>query len=452
MKKLLLITCITLIISCSDEPATNEYTPLTDLTERELAGGETTIFSSTSFAFENPAANLTGLNLDLHLAGDAEFENTFVTAGSPINPGLGPRFNNTNCVACHPRDGRAAFPTNVNAVSGLLYRISLGNDPATGPIAVPNYGTQAQNQSVIGFVPEMDYKVTWQEHNEVLADGTVVTLRKPTFSYENPYMPIPSGIKISARIAPPVFGLGLLEAIPENDILALADENDVDGDGISGKANYVINPETGAKELGRFGWKANTSNLRIQSAAAYHEDMGITNEIFSKDIPKDGFADDPEITPEVLNQVTVYCQTLAVPAARNITDEKVQRGATIFNQINCASCHTPKQQTQTASISALANQTIWPYTDMLLHDMGDGLADNRGDFLANGKEWKTRPLWGIGLTQVVNGHTNFLHDGRARNITEAILWHDGEAKQSKEAFKQLTKKDRDELLAFINSL
>ncbi|CAM1343451.1 di-heme oxidoreductase family protein [Tenacibaculum amylolyticum] len=451
MKKVIFIISI-VFIGCSKDEMANEYTPLTDISERELAGGATTIFSSTSFAFENPAANLTGINLELHLAGDAEFENTFVTAGSPINPGLGPRFNNTNCVACHPRDGRADFPTDINAPSGLLYRISTGNDINNGPIAVPNYGTQAQNQSVIGFQPEMNYKVTWEEFNETLSDGTIITLRKPTFSYENPYVPIPANIKISARIAPPVFGLGLLEAIPENDILAIADENDIDNDGISGKANYVINPETGARELGRFGWKANTSNLRIQSAAAYHEDMGITNEIFTNDIPNDGFADDPEITPEVLNQVTVYCQTLAVPAVRNVIDTSVQKGATIFNRINCNACHTPKQQTGISTINALANQTIWPYTDMLLHDMGDGLADNRGDFLANGNEWKTRPLWGIGLTQVVNGHTTFLHDGRARNITEAILWHGGEAAQSKEEFKQLTKEERDNLLSFINAL
>ncbi len=439
------------INGCSDD-VIKRYVPLENLQERLMAGGETTIFSSTSFAFENPATNLIGQDLQDHLAGDAEFENIFVTAGSPINPGRGPRFNNTTCIACHPRDGRAKFPDVINAPSGLLYRLSLGNDLVNGPMEVPNYGKQAQNQSVIGFQPELDYTITWEETSETLADGTVIALRKPVFSYENPYTSIPSDVLISPRIAPPVFGLGLLGFIPEIDILSMEDINDADADGISGKANYVLNPETGQTELGRFGWKANTSNIRIQTASAYHEDMGVTNEIFSIDNPSDGQLDDPEITSEVLKQVTLYCQTLAVPAPRNIENESVRRGATLFSTIQCASCHIPKQRTLNASITALQNQIIWPYTDMLLHDMGEGLADNRPDFLADGQEWKTRPLWGIGLTQVVNGHTNFLHDGRARNIMEAILWHGGEAEESKIMFKNLSTEGREDLLAFINSL
>lgn len=451
MKKYIYLVLLGTFWSCSSETDDTSYTPLTDIRERELAGGATTVFSVTSFAFETPAPNLVGVNLEMHLAGDAEFENTFVTSGSPTNPGLGPLFNNSNCVACHPRDGRPAFPTNLKAPSGLLYRISVGNSTSQGPLPVPGYGTQAQNQAVIGFQPEMEYTVQWSPVEERFADGTVVVLRKPVFSYRNEYAPIQQ-IEISPRIAPPVFGLGLLEAIPEAAILSRVDESDSDGDGISGKANYVVNPESGNLELGRFGWKANTSTLRVQTATAYHEDMGVTNELFTKDSPLDGFADDPEISPLVLKQVTLYSQTLGVPAARNLTDPKVQRGATLFNQLQCAACHTPKQETKTASISALANQTIWPYTDLLVHDMGPGLADGRADFLADGQEWKTRPLWGIGLTKVVNGHTNFLHDGRARNITEAILWHGGEGRLAKENFKKLSKTERDELLAFVNSL
>ena len=167
---------------------------------------------------------------------------------------------------------------------------------------------------------------------------------------------------------------------------------------------------------------------------------------------QDGLADDPEISDAILNQVALYCRSLGVPAPRNVTNQTIRKGAKTFEQINCAKCHTPKQQTGLGVIAAVSNQTIYPYSDLLLHDMGDDLADNRPDFLATGKEWKTRPLWGIGLTEIVNGHTNFLHDGRAKNITEAILWHGGEAQQSKEKFKQLSTSKRNELLAFINSL
>lgn len=442
----MLIFCLT---NCSND---DNYTPLINLEERLLAGGDTTVFSSSSFAFSNPATNLSAEGLKTHNTGDAEFEKAFVSPGSLVNTGLGPRFNNNACIDCHPSDGCARFPETINAPSGLLYRLSLGNDLVKGPIAVPDFGTQAQNQSVVGFQPELAYTVHWKEYSETLSDGTKINLRKPVFGYQNPYTSIPQNVKISPRIAPPVFGLGLLEFIPESDILALEDIYDSDKNGISGKANYVLNPETGKTELGRFGWKANTPSLRIQTAAAYHADMGITNEIFATDTPTDGLLDDPEISSEVLAQVTFYCQTLAVPAPRNIENDQVRQGATLFNKIQCNLCHTPKQRTLNAPITALQNQTIWPYTDMLLHDMGKGLADNRGDFLANGQEWKTRPLWGIGLTYLVNDHTNFLHDGRARNITEAILWHGGEAKQSKEMFKSLSSKEREKLLIFINSL
>jgi len=449
------ILLVQILFSCSGDDLGVPEPPVTllpELTERLNAGGATTVFVTDETAFENPSANLTAEQIADHDAGDEEFDVIFDLAGTATSPGLGPRFNHNQCSACHPADGRSEFPMDIGILSGLLYRVSIGNDPNTGPIAVPNYGKQAQNQSIPGIAPELDYKVAWEEITETLADGTVMNLRKPTFTYENPYSPIPSNVLISPRIGPPVFGLGLLEVIPENDILALADETDQNGDNISGKANYVINPETGLRELGRFGWKANTSTLRVQTAGAYHDDMGLTSEIFTTDEVNDGFNDDPEISSEVLQLVTFYTQTLAVPAPRNIEDEGVRRGAVIFNEIQCASCHVPKQRTLEASIDALANQTIWPYTDMLLHDMGEGLSDNRADFLATETEWKTRPLWGIGLTKTVGGHTDLLHDGRARNIMEAILWHGGEAQASKDSFKNLNTEEREDLMAFVNSL
>lgn len=457
LKKLFTVLIVMQFFSCQNDDS-SDYEEV-NLSERLYAGGATTLFSVTSNAYRTPAPNLSASEMAMHLLGDVDFESVFVTAPSSINQGLGPIFNNSSCISCHPRDGRAAFPSNLSGRSGLLLRISLfGTDEHGGPNPVPGFGVQLQNQAIFGYEPEVTYGVTFTELKETLADGTVVTLRKPTFSLANSYIPVPAGAMLSPRIGPPVFGLGLLEAIQEADILAMQDINDADGNGISGKANYVWEPLSGRMVLGRFGWKANTGTIRSQCAAAYVEDMGITNVIFDKETGhgqsngSDGLEDDPELDAAILDQVVLYCQTLAVPAPRGIENKPVKEGAVVFEKIACAQCHKPRQKTGFSEITALSFQTFYPYTDMLLHDMGEGLADNRPDYLANGNEWKTRPLWGIGLTQLVNGHTDFLHDGRARNLTEAILWHGGEAQDSKEKFKKLSKKDRDALLAFLNSL
>lgn len=458
VKKILIPVLILGLTSCQNDDSSS-YTEVVDLSERLYAGGETTLFSVTSNAYRTPAPNLSNEDLDMHLAGDVDFESVFVTAPSTINQGLGPIFNSSSCISCHPRDGRAGFPQELNNRSGLLIRASMaGTNEYGGPNPVPGFGVQIQNQAIFGYEPEAQYNVAFTEITERLADGTTVTLRKPTFTLSETYIPLPGGAMLSGRIGSPVFGLGLLEAIPEADILARQDINDADADGISGKANYVWDPFEERTMLGRFGWKANTATVKTQCAAAYVEDMGITNTGFNLETGhgqsngNDGYGDDPELTEEILNQVVLYCRTLAVPAPRGIERNKVKEGAAVFERIGCTSCHTPRQQTGYSPVSALANQTFYPYTDMLLHDMGEGLADGRPDFLADGREWKTRPLWGIGLTELVNGHTNFLHDGRARNLTEAILWHGGEAANAKNKFKNLSKAERESLLAFLESL
>jgi len=458
LQRIVFLLILSSLASCASDDA-SDYTEVIDLNERLYAGGETTTFSVTSNAYRTPAPNLSAADLSIHLMGDVDFESVFVTSPSTINQGLGPVFNNSSCISCHIRDGRAGFPTDINARSGLLLRTSLfGTDENGGPLPVPGFGLQVQNQAIFGYSPEANYGVNFSEITEVLADGTVVILKKPQFSLVNAYAAMPSGMLLSPRIGPPVFGLGLLEAMQEADILALQDITDANGDGISGKANYVWDPELGQTVIGRFGWKANTGTIRQQCAAAYVEDMGITNLLFQNETGhdqsngQDGLTDDPELTHEILDQIVLYCRTLAVPAPRNIDNLQVREGAVIFDQLECAKCHMPRQQTGYSPISAISNQVFYPYTDMLLHDMGEGLADNRPDFLASGREWKTRPLWGIGLTQLVNGHTDFLHDGRARNLTEAILWHGGEGENAKNKFKALTKAKRDALLAFLNSL
>lgn len=432
---------------------------LPDLSERLYAGGATTVFSQTSNAYRTPATGLTEEQLSRHLVGDLQFESVFVTAPAKVNSGLGPIFNHSSCISCHPRDGRSPHPNNFKARSGLLVRSSMpGKDFHGGPVPVQNFGLQIQNQSLFGYIPEADYEVNYTFSYDTLSDGIIIELRKPEIFLSNTYLPFPKEALLSPRIGMPVIGLGLLEIIPENDILKLQDINDIDNDGISGKANFVWDPITQSTILGRFGWKANTGTLLVQCASAYVEDMGITNYVFKEETGygqengSDGITDDPELPDHVLDDVTFYTQTLAVPAPRNINDTKIRKGAAIFEQIGCEKCHTPQHKTGYSDVASLSYQTIYPYTDMLLHDMGDEMSDNRPDFLAEGNEWKTRPLWGIGLTQLVNGHAHFLHDGRARSITEAILWHGGEAENAKNKFKKLTTDERNNLLAFINSL
>jgi len=456
----ILVLFIFLISSCSKDDTTDILTNIPDMEERLYAGGETTIFANTSFSFDNPAPNLNNKNLDLHLAGDMQFEQAFVTAPSLVNPGLGAQFNNTSCIACHPKDGRAGFPTDINSRSGFFLRTSIpGTDAHGGPNPTPGFGGQLQNHAIYGKQPEVKFTITYQDLPVHFKDGSTVILKKPIYGVADSYIPMPSNTMFSPRIGPPVYGLGLLEAITEVDLLKKEDVLDVDEDEISGKANRVWDPVSNTHKIGRFGWKGGAPSVMVQSAGAYNGDMGITSPLFpieadagqTNGSPSEQKA--PEISQEILDQIEVYCQTLAVPAARNLDDPQVIQGFQLFEDANCIACHTPKHITGNISgVPAISNQTIYPYTDLLLHDMGDELADNRPEFLADGNEWQTRPLWGIGLTNLVNGHTNFLHDGRARNLEEAILWHGGEAKKSQEYYTDLTKKDRDALLAFLNAI
>lgn len=418
--------------------------------EEYYAGGETTIFDVTSAAFSSPANNLTSENLEKHFAGDLTFEQTYVTAPAQNLGGLGPVFNNTSCVGCHTLDGRGADPT--------VFRVSMpGIADNGGPKPIPLFGTQMQDKAVFGISAEGEVLINYIEVTGFFGDGTAYHLRKPVYTITDTYSPIPSEVLLSVRVAPPVFGLGLLEAIPENDIIAYSDVNDADGDGISGKPNYVWDVVNNIAKIGRFGWKANQPNLSQQTAGAFSEDMGITNPLFPQEscygqTQYDGLTDDTEIDDYKIEVTTFYSQTLAVPAPRKLDDPEVMRGKQLFFEANCNTCHKPSWQTGVAEINELSNQKIYPYTDMLLHNMGEELSDNRPDFLADGNEWKTRPLWGIGLTMLANGHTNFLHDGRARNIEEAILWHGGEAEESKTVYTNLSKEDRAALLKFVNAL
>ncbi len=460
MKHISLIAATILLLSSCTKDDNHNLTSIPDKEARLYAGGKTTIFENTSFSFDNPAPNLSEHNLDMHLSGDMQFEQAFITAPAEINPGLGAQFNNTSCIACHPKDGRAGFPTNINSRSGFFLRASIpGTDAHGGPNPIPGFGGQLQNHAIYGKQPEVKFTITYQDLPIHFKDGSTIILKKPIYGVTDSYIPMPSDAMFSPRIGPPVFGLGLLEAITETDLLKKEDILDLDQDEISGKANRVWDPVSKTLKIGRFGWKGGAPSVMVQSAGAYNGDMGITSPLFPNEADAGQSNGNPlaqkapEITQEILDQIEVYCQTLAVPAARGLDDPQVIRGYQIFEDANCVACHTPKHITGVISgVAAISNQTIYPYTDLLLHDMGDDLADNRPEFLADGNEWQTRPLWGIGLTNLVNGHTNFLHDGRARNIEEAVLWHGGEAKNSRKYYTDLKKRDREALIAFLNAI
>ncbi|MFT3908881.1 MAG: di-heme oxidoredictase family protein [Ferruginibacter sp.] len=423
-----------------------------------LSGGMATVFDETSKAFGHEIEGMNENDLEAHELGDGGVEQTFVTAPAPLNSGLGPVFSNVSCISCHHNDGKGN-PTSGLVNSSLLIRLSIpGTDAHGGPLAIPGFGGQLQDLAVFGQQPEAKIDISYTEYPVTLSDGTIISLRKPTYTLYNPYIPLPADYMMSPRMAPPFFGLGLINNISEASLLANADENDANGDGISGKPNYVWDPYLNKRMIGRFGLKANTATLLTQVAAAYQQDMGVTSYVFPNEssfgqTQYDGLNDDTELPDSVLNGAAFYIKTLAVPARRDVTDPVALQGEKLFRQINCANCHIPTMQTSVdVTLRAISNQRIHPYTDLLLHDMGIGLADNRPDFLADGTEWKTPALWGIGLFEKTNGTPFYLHDGRARTIEEAIVWHGGEAESSKNKFIALSTADRKALIKFIKSL
>lgn len=423
------------------------------------SGGSQTVFVSGSGAFSQSFNLLTSEQHRQHEIGDRHFEATFNSDATQLNHGLGPIFNNQSCASCHIADGRGKAPNAGEALSSLLIRVSVpGQGPYGSPLSAPGFGGQLQQRGIFGVAGESDVDVSYTESTFYFADGEEYRLRKPSYQLTNPYTSLPSDLLISARMASPVFGLGLLEAIPEADLMAYADASDANNDGISGRPNLVHDVMNNDMRMGRFGWKAGQPSIIQQSAGAYNEDMGITSFIFPQEsslgqVQFDNTYDEPEVADSILFAVAFYVKSLAVPGRRNADSPVVFQGKKLFLDAGCGKCHVPSYRTGTdVSFPAISNQLIFPYTDLLLHDMGEGLADNRSDHVADGYEWRTAPLWGIGLTSIVNGHNNFLHDGRARNFTEAIMWHGGEAQSSAAYFAALPAVERAALLRFLDSL
>jgi CxxC motif-containing protein (DUF1111 family) len=371
-----------------------------------------TALPDDDYVFDAPLPGLTAEELRAFARGDEEFERRFAAS-----TGLGPIFNNVSCASCHSGDGRGV-PGNILVRLGTLeddFQVGYG-------------GPQIQDKAISGIGPEQ----------------------------------VPTGIPLSRRLPPPVFGVGLIEAISEAAILANADPDDLDGDGISGRPNLVtvLDYAGGGMRIGRFGRKAQTATLLEQTVEAYHQDIGITSEFRPLENPH-GYASvpietvdpvaDPEVPAATVQAVVHYLRTLA-PSAPGAMNASREQGRQLFASIGCSSCHVPTLRTGSSPIAALAERDVTLYSDLLLHDLGDELADHRPDGGATGREWRTTPLWGLRLMeQFLDGQAFLMHDGRARSVEEAILLHGGEAAAVRAAYSALTPSERAALLDFVRS-
>ncbi|WP_028943325.1 di-heme oxidoredictase family protein [Pseudomonas vranovensis] len=459
------------LAGCDDAPRFTQAEP-----GEALGGGKTTVNKRDQNAYSMPSANLApSRRLDFSV-GNSFFRNPWVIAPATTTArdGLGPLFNTNACQNCHIKDGRGHPPgPNAKHAVSMLVRLSIPDQPQyakvieqLGIVPEPVYGGQFQDMAVPGVAPEGKVRVEYSPVPVTFKDGTTVELRQPTLKITQlGYGPMHPDTRLSARVAPPMIGLGLLEAIPEAALLANADPDDRNGDGIRGRPNQVWDDAQGKTVMGRFGWKAGQPNVNQQNVHAFSGDMGLTTRLRPMDdctpaqldclnAPSgNGANGDQEVSENILRLVLFYTRNLAVPIRQDVDSPQVLAGKNLFHQAGCQSCHTPRFTTAAdVAEPELANQLIRPYSDLLLHDMGPGLADNRTEFKAGGQDWRTPPLWGIGLTQTVSGHTQLLHDGRARNLLEAVLWHGGEAEAAKQHVLTFNAEQRAALLAFLNSL
>ena len=449
--------------------------------ERRPAGKATVFKPLNRDAFSHPSGNMSFKRERNFRVGNGIFRKIWVSSPSSTtsSDGLGPLFNARACQRCHLKDGRGRPPAAGERAETMLMRLSIPpqteaeraalREHRQATVPEPTYGGQLQNFSIQGIKGEGDITIAYEEVPVALADGETVSLRQPSYGVSGlHYGPLHPETMLSPRVAPPVIGMGLLEAISDGDILAGADPEDRDGDGISGRANTVWSDEHGRPMLGRFGWKAGQPTVSQQAAAAFRGDVGISTPLYPRPhgdctsaqeacrrAPHGGASaqNTAEASAALVDLLNFYTRNLGVPARRDIGDPQVLEGKRLFYDAKCTGCHRPKFVTRRDSIGEEQSfQLIWPYTDLLLHDMGEGLADDRPEGEASGREWRTPPLWGIGLTETVSGHTFFLHDGRARSLLEAILWHGGEAEAAKERVVSMTREERAALLAFLRSL
>ncbi len=421
------------------------------------------VASATREAFSLPLPQMESGLKESFSRGRSLFRQNWVIAPARDEQvdGLGPFYNRISCIACHAANGKGHAPDGPGErASSLLVRLSAaGRDAHGGPKPHPVYGEQFREGSIPGVPGPGRLSVGWRTHQVRLAGGEKAALRAPILRFhELAYGPMGT-VQTSARIGPAVFGLGLLEAVPDGVLEAMARERKPDG--VKGKLNRVHDAQSGGTVIGRFGLKANRGSLRDQIAGAMSGDLGITSPLMPDEnctptqaacrLAAHGGA--PELSALQLDDLQVYLSFLAPPAARGQQRPEVKRGAQLFGTSGCTACHRPQLAVgKHPLLGELSGGTIAPYTDLLLHDMGPGLADRRPDFKASGREWRTPPLWGAGLLRQMNERAGYLHDGRARDLQEAILWHGGEAGAAQRRYVRLSVEERSALLAFINSL
>jgi len=414
-------------------------------------------------AYTQPLPGLSETDRELFLRGRSVFRQSWVVApASDRAAGLGPLYNRLSCISCHQKNGRGRSPDGPDErMLSMLVRLSVpGRAGDGGPKAHPVYGGQLNDEGIPGVPAEGRAAIRWRElAPQTLAGGEKVALRKPQVSFTDMAYGKPGKMLYSLRVGQPVYGLGLLESVPAATLLAMAAE--AKPDGVKSSVNEVWDVAAQRSIVGRFGFKANMPNLRQQSAGAMLGDLGMTSSLFPEEnctpaqkacrrAPSGGH---PELSDADLDAIEFYLANLAAPPQRKLTDPQVVLGAKVFTDTGCTACHRPSLQTgPNERFPLTANRSIAPYTDLLLHDMGRGLADGRPDYQANGRQWRTPPLWGIGLVPLINEHSQYLHDGRARNLQEAILWHDGEARAARQRYAATAKKRREALLAFLQSL
>lgn len=461
-------------------------TPPVDVEVVNRPGGDTTVANERPPTLVRPAANLDDEQKARFYAGKALATQPWVRAPTRTDArdGLGPLYNANSCLSCHVKGGRGRTTrTEAERAIATLVRVSLpGQDAHGGPVPDPVYGTQIQPRSTSvahqladrpgaeayrddGPVAEAETRIRWKAQSFTYPDGATTELRRPELMLSNlGYGDLDPHARLGLRHAPPLAGVGLLELVPQADLDALADPDDRDGDGISGRVNVVWDPETSTTRPGRFGLKANQPSVRVQVAAAFAGDMGISSALFPEqpctsaqercnEEPTGNDVDGYEVSPELLDLVVFFNLSMGIPERRKAEDPLVLRGREAFHELGCEACHTPHFRTgDDPRYPHLSGQDIWPFSDLLLHDMGEALADGREDYEATGSEWRTAPLWGAGLAHGIDGEVGYLHDGRARTLEEAVLWHGGEAIASRDGFARLAVEERRAVLAFLRSL
>lgn len=479
----LLFACSARSDAVSEEDIENQTTTRPVGARGMRPGGDTTVSLGPSPSFVLPASNLDDVAKAAFYAGKALATQPWVRAPTltDARDGLGPLYHARSCLACHVKGGRGQASDADGSALATLVRLSRpGRGPHGEPVPDPIYGTQLQPHSTAlshqlrghpgadayeGVLAEADVRITWTSQPFEYPDGTTLELRVPKLDLDVlGYGPLSPDTRAALRHTPSLAGVGLLELIDQADVERIADSDDRDGDGISGRVNRVWDPESKTVRAGRFGLRANKPSVRVQVAGALSVDMGLSSPVFPEQpctalqprclaAPTGNDANGFEVPEDLLSSMVFFTMSIGVPQRRRPDAPLVLRGQGLFDAVGCADCHTPHFVTGTdARFVHLSEQDIWPYSDLLLHDMGAELGDGREDFEASGQEWRTPPLWGAGLARAMHARVGFLHDGRARTIEEAVVWHDGEARASRVQFAELSAEDRRALVAFARSL